>query len=143
MLAGLRLHRGRERGLRAGLQARGRPLAQHTDEHPERHARHLHSVRPDEGESSQLDADDHEAPRERGGGEVARPPLGSPRHQGPQGHIAVDTTAAARRGRGQSLVAVLVRSIPLGLPVEGPQARRRLPLRLVERGAHGVGQTTR
>lgn len=30
------------------------------DQRPERNARRLHTVRPDEGESSQLDANDHQ-----------------------------------------------------------------------------------
>lgn len=61
--AGVQLHRGRHHGVRARLQARDRALALGAHVRPERHARGLHTVRPDEGQPGLVDADDHQVQR--------------------------------------------------------------------------------
>lgn len=82
---------------------------------------------------------DHEAPRQRSRGEIARPSLGSPGNQGPQRHLPVVVKAAAGRRRCQSLVPVLLRPVPFGVPVERLETRCRLSMRILQRGSHRFG----
>lgn len=59
-VSGVQLHGGRAHGVRAGLQARDRPVARRARQRAQRHARHIHTLRAHEGFARLLDAHDHQ-----------------------------------------------------------------------------------
>lgn len=58
-VGGVQLHGGGAHGVRAGLQARDRPVARRARQRAQRNARHLHSVRAYESQPRILDAYDY------------------------------------------------------------------------------------
>lgn len=55
----MQLHGGRAHGVRARLQARDGAVARRAGQRAQRDARHLHTVRADEGQPGLVDAHDH------------------------------------------------------------------------------------